>query len=105
MGSSDSDWRQEGGCTCTCTCRGGLLLEFHRISQGEEHSLQGWRLRSGLLGMRRTWEESARNGARLLFIDGTSGGGRFLEFQVGVKLSHKKRDQPLQGTSYSKRPA
>lgn len=39
---------------CTCT-RGGALVEFHRISSGEEHSLQMWRLKSGLLGMGRTW--------------------------------------------------
>ena len=61
---------------------GGPLLEFHRISQGEEHSLQKRRLRSGLLGMGRTSEESARKGARLLLIDGTLRGGRFHEFQV-----------------------
>ena len=75
-----------GPCTCT---RGEALLKFHRISQGEEHSLQRRRQGQrrilqgrGLLGMGRTWEESARKGARLLLIDGTLRGGRFLEFQV-----------------------
>jgi len=47
------------------------FLESHRISQGEKHSLQRWRLRSGLLGLGRTWEESARNRAGILLIDGT----------------------------------
>ena len=51
--------------------KGDLLLEFHRISQGEENSLQRPRLRSGLLGMGRIWEETARKRARLLLIDGT----------------------------------